>query len=157
MPHYIVKGMTRDNNGFFNWVIDAESETQARSEAKKSLSKEDFITDVEPISVEKCIERLRVDLSYEIKRFYFDGHFDADKVTVGKYGEARRSLDENSEQYYQAFKEFYKAVRFMLHIDSILKVNSINPKKLKKCISAVAKARNEEETHEALNELKNNE
>ena len=61
--YYLIKGIcAEEHQGTFEWVITADSKEDAIIDAKKDLTKQDVITEVEELSVEQCIEREMEDI-----------------------------------------------------------------------------------------------
>lgn len=89
--YYLVSGT---GDGSFEWVIEADSEESARQNTMKDLSADDKITSIKALSIEECIKLGYKELSNEIKRYYFESHYDMKTITVREYAQ----IENNSKK-----------------------------------------------------------
>lgn len=149
--YYLVSGT---GDGSFEWVIEADSEEFARQNAMKDLSAADKITSIKALSVEECIELGYKELSNEIKRYYFESHYDMKIITVREYAEIEKQFKENSDGYYKALKEFNEKLRLIRLLNRVADINEMKLGKLKHYLNLLTQAKTEEEFNEILNNAK---
>ena len=101
--YYLVSGT---GDGSFEWVIEADSKESARQNAMKDLSQNDKITSIAELSIDECVKREYDELSYELKRYYFESRYDIKNITVKEYAAIDRQFRETADGYYQSLKEF---------------------------------------------------
>ena len=114
--YYLVSGT---GDGSFEWVIKADSEESAKQNAMKDLSADDKITSIKELSMDECIKLGYKELSNEIKRYYFESHYDMKTITVREYAEIEKQFKENSDGYYKALKEFNEKLRLIRLLNSV--------------------------------------
>ncbi len=149
--YYLVSGT---GDGSFEWVIEADSEEFARQNAMKDLSAADKITSIKALSVEECIELGYKELSNEIKRYYFESHYDMKIITVREYAEIEKQFKENSDGYYKALKEFNEKLRLIRLLNRVADIDEMKLGKLKHYLNLLTQAKTEEEFNEILNNAK---
>ena len=149
--YYLVSGT---GDGSFEWVIEADSEEFARQNAMKDLSADDKITSIKALSVDKCIELGYKELSNEIKRYYFESHYDMKTITVREYAEIEKQFKENSDGYYKALKEFNEKLRLIRLLNRVADIDEMKLGKLKHYLNLLTRAKTEEEFNEILNNAK---
>ena len=99
--YYLVSGT---GDGWFEWVIEADSEESAKQNAMKDLSADDKITSIKELSVDECIELGYKELSNEIKRYYLESHYDMKTITVREYARIEKQFKETADGYYKSIK-----------------------------------------------------
>lgn len=149
--YYLVSGT---GDGSFEWVIEADSEEFARQNAMKDLSAADKITSIKALSVEECIELGYKELSNEIKRYYFESHYDMKIITVREYAEIEKQFKENSDGYYKALKEFNEKLCLIRLLNRVADIDEMKLGKLKHYLNLLTQAKTEEEFNEILNNAK---
>ena len=149
--YYLVSGT---GDGSFEWVIEADSVESARQNAMKDLSQNDKITSIAELSIDECVKREYDDLSYEVKRYYFESRYDVKKITVQEYASIVRKFKETPDLYYKALKEFNCKLRMTRRIGRIAPIDELKYGDLKKYINLLLQAKTEEEFNEILNNLK---
>lgn len=151
--YFLVLGV---DDGSFEWVIEADSIESARQNAMKDLSADDKITSIKELSINECIGLGYKELSNEIKRYYFESHYDMKTITVREYVEIEKQFKENSNEYYKALKDFNKKLRLLRLLNRVTDVYDMKLGELKKCMNSLSQAKTEEEFNEILNEAKEN-
>lgn len=149
--YYLVSGT---GDGWFEWVIKADSEKSAKQNAMKDLSVDDKITSIKELSVDECIELGYKVLSNEIKRYYFESHHDMKTITVREYAKLEKQFKENQDGYYEALEEFNKKLRLIRLLNRIADIDEMKLGKLKHYLNLLTRAKNEEEFNEILNNAK---
>lgn len=151
--HYLVSGT---DDGSFEWVIEADSEEAARQNAMKDLSANNKITSIKELSVDECIELGYKELSNEIKRYYFESHYDKKTIVVNEYFQIKKQLEENPSEYYKALKEFNGKLRLIRLLNRVTDTDEIKLGELKRYLNLLAQAKTEEEFNEILKNTKEN-
>lgn len=149
--YYLVSGT---GDGSFEWVIKADSEESAKQNAMKDLSADDKIISIKELSVDECIELGYKELSNEIKRYYFESHYDMKTITVREYAEIEKQFKENSDGYYKALKEFNEKLRLIRLLNRVADINEMKLSELKRYLNLLTQAKTEEEFNETLNNAK---
>lgn len=149
--YYLVSGT---GDGSFEWVIKADSEESAKQNAIKDLSADDKITSIKELSIYECIELGYKELSNEIKRYYFESHYDMKTITVREYAEIEKQFKENSYGYYKALKEFNEKLRLIRLLNRVADIDEMKLGKLKHYLNLLTRAKTEEEFNEILNNAK---
>lgn len=153
--YFLVKGKcVGEYQGTFEWVITADSKEDAIIDAKKDLTKQDIITEVEELSVEQCIEREMEDIKSEIKRQYLISHYDYENISIRRYNEIKQEFDSSLDNFYQAIKEANMKLRLMRRIERFINVDQVKLKDIRKFLTEAVKAETEEQLTEILNKLK---
>ena len=149
--YYLVSGT---GDGSFEWVIKADSEESARQNAMKDLSADDKITSIKELSMDECIKLGYKELSNEIKRYYFESHYDMKTITVREYAEIEKQFKENSDGYYKALKEFNEKLRLIRLLNRVADIDEMKLGELKHHLNLLTQAKTEEEFNEILNNAK---
>lgn len=149
--YYLVSGT---GDGSFEWVIEADSKESAQQNAMKDLSADDKITSIKALSVDECIELGYKELSNEIKRYYFESHYDMKTITVREYAEIEKQFKDNSDGYYKALKEFNEKLRLMRLLNRVADIDEMKLGELKRYLNLLTQAKTEEEFNEILNDAK---
>lgn len=149
--YYLVSGT---GDGWFEWVIEANSEESAKQNAMKDLSADDKITSIKELSIDECIALGYKNLSNEIKRYYFESHYDMKTITIREYARIEREFEENSEEYYKALKEFNGKLRLIRLLSRIVDIDEMKFCELKRYLNLLTEAKTEEEFNEILNVAK---
>lgn len=149
--YYLVTGI---GDGSFEWIIEADSEESARQNAIKDLGTDDKITSIKKLSIDECIEFGYKELSNEIKRYYFESHYDMKTITVREYAEIEKQFKENSYGYYKALKEFNEKLRLIRLLNRVADIDEMKLGKLKHYLNLLTRAKTEEEFNEILNNAK---
>ena len=149
--YYLVSGT---GDGWFEWVIEADSEESAKQNAVKDLSADDKITLIKELSINECIELGYKELSNEIKRYYFESHYDMKTITVREYAEIEKQFKENSDGYYKALKEFNEKLRLIRLLNRVADIDEMKLGELKHYLNLLTQAKTEEEFNEILNNAK---
>ncbi len=149
--YYLVSGT---GDGSFEWVIEADSEKSARQNAMKDLIEGDKITSIKELSTGECIELGYKELSNEIKRYYFESHYDMKTITVREYTEIEKQFKENPAEYYKALKEFNERLRLIRLLNRVADIEKMELGKLKRYLNLLTQAKTEEEFNEILNNAK---
>lgn len=151
--YYLVLGV---DDGSFEWVIEADSIESARQNAMKDLGSADKITSIKKLSINECIELGYKELSNEIKRYYFESHYNLKNIAAKGYLKIDEQLGEELDGYYKALKEFNKKLRLLRLLNRVADVDDMKLGELKKCMNSLSQAKTEEEFNEILNEAKEN-
>ena len=151
--YFLVLGV---DDGSFEWVIEADSIESARQNAMKDLSADDKITSIKELSVDECIELGYKELSNEIKRYYFESHYNIKNIAAKGYLKIDEQLCEEPDGYYKALKDFNKKLRLLRLLNRVVDVDDMKLGELKKCMNSLSQAKTEEEFNEILNEAKEN-
>ncbi len=151
--YYLVLGV---DDGSFEWVIEADSQASARQNAMKDLSSADKITSIKKLSINECVELGYKELSNEIKRYYFESHYNMKNITAKEYLKIEKQLGEEPDGYYKALKDFNKKLRLLRLLSRVADVDDMKLGELKKCMNSLSQAKTEEEFNEILNEAKEN-
>ena len=149
--YYLVSGT---GDGWFEWVIEADSEESAKQNAMKDLSVDDKITSINELSVDECIELGYKELSNEIKRYYFESHYDMKTITVREYAKIEKQFKENSDGYYKALKEFNGKLRLIRLLNRVADIDKMKLGELKRYLNLLTQAKTEEEFNQILNNAK---
>ena len=149
--YYLVSGT---GDGRFDWVIKANSEESAKQNAMKDLSADDKITSIKKLSVDECIELGYKELSNEIKRYYFESHYDMKTITVREYAEIEKQFKDNLDGYYKALKEFNCKLRLLRRLERIATIDEMKFGDLKKYLNLLSQTNTEEEFNDILNSVK---
>ena len=149
--YYLVSGT---GDGSFEWVIKADSEESAKQNAMKDLSADDKITSITKLSIDECVKREYDELSYEVKRYYFESRYDMKNITVKEYAAIDRQFRETADGYYQALKEFNCKLRLLRRLERIAPVEEMTFGDLKKYLNLLSQANTEEEFNDILNNVK---
>lgn len=149
--YYLVSGT---GDGSFEWVIKADSEESAKQNAMKDLSADDKITSIKELLVDECIELGYKELSNEIKRYYFESHYDMKTITVREYAEIEKQFNENADGYYKALKEFNEKLRLIRLLNRVADIGEMKLGELKRYLNLLTQAKTEEEFNEILNDAK---
>lgn len=149
--YYLVSGT---GDGSFEWVIEADSEKSARQNAMKDLIEGDKITSIKELSAGECIEIGYKELSNEIKRYYFESHYDMKTITVREYTEIEKQFKENPDGYYKALKEFNERLRLIRLLNRVADIDEMKLGELKRYLNLLTQAKTEEEFNEILNNAK---
>ena len=149
--YYLVSGT---GDGWFEWVIEANSEESAKQNAMKDLSADDKITSIKKLSINECIELGYKELSNEIKRYYFESHYDMKTITVREYAKIEKQFKENPDEYYKALKEFNEKLRLIRLLNRVADIDEMKLGKLKHYLNLLIQAKTEEEFNEILNNAK---
>lgn len=149
--YYLVSGT---GDGSFEWVIEADSEESARQNAMKDLIEGDKITSIKELSTGECIELGYKELSNEIKRYYFESHYDMKTITVREYSRIEKQFKETADGYYKALKEFNGKLRLIRLLDRVADIEKMELGKLKSYLDLLTQAKTEEEFNEILNNAK---
>ena len=151
--YYLVLGV---DDGSFEWVIEADSIESARQNAMKDLGSADKITSIKKLSINECIELGYKELSNEIKRYYFESHYNLKNIAAKGYLKIDEQLGEELDGYYKALKDFNKKLRLLRLLNRVADVDDMKLGELKKCMNSLSQAKTEEEFNEILNEAKEN-
>ena len=151
--YYLVLGV---DDGSFEWVIEADSIESARQNAMKDLGSADKITSIKKLSINECIELGYKELSNEIKRYYFESHYNMKNIAAKGYLKIDERLGEEPDVYYKALKDFNKKLRLLRLLNRVADVDDMKLGELKKCMNSLSQAKTEEEFNEILNEAKEN-
>ena len=149
--YYLVSGT---GDGSFEWVIEADSKESARQNAMKDLSQNDKITSITELSIDECVKREYDELSYEVKRYYFESRYDMKNITVKEYAAIDRQFRETADGYYQALKEFNCKLRLLKRLERIAPIDEMKFSDLKKYLNLLSQANTEEEFNDILNNVK---
>lgn len=149
--YYLVSGT---GDGSFEWVIEADSKESARQNAMKDLSQNDKITSIAELSIDECVKREYEELSYELKRYYFESRYDIKNITVKEYAAIDRQFRETADGYYKALKEFNKKLRLIRLLNRVADIEEMKLGKLKHYLNLLTRAKTEEEFNEILNNAK---
>ena len=149
--HYLVSGT---DDGSFEWVIEADSEESARQNAIKDLSANNKITSIKELSVNECIDRGYNELSFEIKRYYLESHYDKKTIMVNEYFQIKKQLEENPNEYYKALKEFNGKLRLIRLLNRVTDTDEMKLGELKRYLNLLTQAKTEEEFNEILKSAK---
>lgn len=149
--YYLVSGT---GDGWFEWIIDADSEESAKQNAMKDLSANDKITLIKELSINECVELGYKELSNEIKRYYFESHYDMKTITVREYAKIEKQFKENSDGYYKALKEFNEKLRLIRLLNRVADIDEMKLGELKRYLDLLTQAKTEEEFNEILNNAK---
>lgn len=149
--YYLVSGT---GDGSFEWVIEAESKESARQNAMKDLGTDDKITSVVELSIDECVKREYDDLSYEVKRDYFESRHDMKNITVKEYAAIDKQFRKTADGYYKALKEFNRKLRLLRRLERIAPIDEMNFGDLKKYLNLLSQVNTEEEFNDILNNLK---
>ncbi len=149
--YYLVSGT---GDGSFEWVIEADSKESARQNAMKDLSTDDKITSVVELSIDECVKCEYDNLSYEVKRYYFESRHDMKNITVKEYAAIDRQFRETADGYYKALKEFNCKLRLLRRLERIAPVDEMKFGDLKKYLNLLSQANTEEEFNDILNTVK---
>lgn len=149
--YYLVSGT---GDGSFEWVIEADSAESARQNAMKDLSQNDKITSIAELSIDECVKREYDELSYEVKRYYFESRYDMKNITVKEYAVIDRQFRETADSYYKALKEFNCKLRLLRRLERIAPIDEMKFSDLKKYLNLLSQANTEEEFNDILNSVK---
>lgn len=149
--YYLVSGT---GDGSFEWVIEADSKESARQNAMKDLSQNDKITSIAELSIDECVKREYDELSYELKRYYFESRYDIKNITVKEYAAIDRQFRETVDGYYKALKEFNFKLRLLRRLERIAPIDEMKFSDLKKYLTLLSQANTEEEFNDILNSVK---
>lgn len=149
--YYLVSGT---GDGSFEWVIEADSAESARQNAMKDLSQNDKITSIAELSIDECVKREYDELSYEVKRYYFESRYDMKNITVKEYAVIDRQFRETADSYYKALKEFNCKLRLLRRLERIAPIDEMKFSDLKKYLNLLSQANTEEEFNDILNSAK---
>lgn len=149
--YYLVSGT---GDGSFEWVIEADSKESARQNAMKDLSQNDKITSIAELSIDECVKREYDELSYELKRYYFESRYDIKNITVQEYAAIDRQFRETADGYYKALKEFNFKLRLLRRLERIAPIDEMKFSDLKKYLTLLSQANTEEEFNDILNSVK---
>ena len=149
--YYLVSGT---GDGSFEWVIEADSEEFARQNAMKDLSADDKITSITQLSINECVGLGYKELSNEIKRYYFESHYDMKTITVREYAQIEKQFKENSDGYYKALKEFNEKLRLIRLLNRVADIEEMKLGELKHFLNLLTQAKTEEEFNETINNAK---
>ena len=152
--YYLVKGKSKECDDSFEWVIKAESKENAICTAKKDLTKQDVITEVEEISVEKCIGRELEYIKNEIKRQYLISHYNYENVPTRRYNEIKEEFEKSPDNFYEAIKEANMKLRLLRRIERFVDIENAKLKDIRLFLSEAVKADSEERLNEIINKLK---
>ena len=153
--YFLVKGKcVGEYQGTFEWVITADSKEDAIIDAKKDLTKQDIITEVEELSVEQCIEREMEDIKSEIKRQYLISHYDYENVPIKRYNEIKKEFDSLPGNFYKAVKEANMKLRLLRRINRFVNVENVKLKDVRKFLTEAVQAEAEEQLTEIINKFK---
>lgn len=149
--YYLVSGT---GDGSFEWVIKADSEEFARQNAMKDMSVDDKIASIKELSIDECIELGYKELSNEIKRYYFESHYDMKTITVREYARIEKQFKETWDGYYKALKEFNEKLRLIRLLNRVADIDEMKLAELKRYVNLLTQAKTEEEFNEILNNAK---
>ena len=153
--YYLVKGKCGgEYQGTFEWVITADSKEDAIIDAKKDLTKQDVITEVEELSVEQCVEREMEDIKGEIRRQYLISHYDYENVPIRRYAEIKKEFDSSPDNFYQAVKEANMKLRLLRRIKRFVNVEDVKLNDVRKFLTEAVKTETEEQLTEIINKFK---
>ena len=152
--HYLVSGIS---DGSFEWVIEADSKESARQNAMKDLRADDKITSIKELSIDECIALGYKDLSNEIKRYYFESHYDMKTITVREYAKIEKQFKVNADGYYKALKEFNEKLRLIRLLNRVADIEEMKLCELKTYLNLLSQANTEEEFNKILNNVKDRE
>ena len=153
--YFLVKGKcVGECQGTFEWVITADSKKDAIIDAKKDLTKQDVITEVEELSVEQCIDREMEDIKSEIKWQYLVAHYDYGKVSIRSFYSAKKEFEKLPENFYKAVKEANMKLRLLRRIERFIDVEEVKLKDIRKFLTEAVKAETEEQLTEIINKFK---
>ena len=153
--YFLVKGKcVGEYQGTFEWIITADSKEDAIIDAKKDLTRQDVITEVEELSVEQCIEREMEDIKSEIKWQYLISHYDYENISIRRYAEIKKEFDSSLDNYYQAVKEANIKLRLLRRISRFVNIEELKVKDVKTFLSEAVKAETEEQLTEIINKFK---
>lgn len=149
--YYLVSGT---GDGSFEWVIEADSVESARQNAMKDLSQKDKITSIAELSIDECVKREYDELSYEVKRYYFESRYDMKNITIKEYAAVDRQFRETTDGYYKALKEFNRKLRLLRRLERIAPIDEMKFSDLKKYLNLLSQTNTEEEFNDILNSVK---
>ena len=153
--YFLVKGKCGgEYQGTFEWVITADSKEDAIIDAKKDLTKQDVITEVEELSVEQCVEREMEDIKGEIKRQYLISHYDYENVPIRRYAEIKKEFEKSPDNFYEAIKEANKKLRLLRRVNRFIDLENLKLKDIRTFLSEAVKAETEEQLTEIINKFK---
>ena len=149
--YYLVSGT---GDGWFEWVIEADSEESAKQNAMKDLSADDKITSIKELSVDECIELGYEELANEIKRYYLESHSDMKTISVREYARIEKQFKETADGYYKALKEFNGKLRLIRLLNRVADIDKMKLGELKRYLNLLTQAKTEEEFNQILNNAK---
>lgn len=142
--YYLLKGHVKDEDGYFEWVVEANS----IEDAKAKLEKNDILDEIREISVEERIEREKKDLLDSIQYDYLIRRFG--NCTIREFGKNQREMKTNPEMYYKALVEFNKANRLIKRLYRRGGFNKITMAQFFEIINKLIDAQTEEEFNTIL-------
>ena len=149
--YYLVSGT---GDGWFEWVIEADSEESAKQNAMKDLSADDKITSIKELSIDECLKLGYEELANEIKRYYLESHYDMKTITVREYSRIEKQFKATADGYYKALKEFNGKLRLIRLLNRVADIDEMKLGELKRYLNLLTQAKTEEEFNEILNDAK---